>query len=92
VSNLRAGALPQGYSTAAFPAYTACRLLALHVISKSAAFEQQLTRAESRSDANDPKQKVLVKLFGGPPFSMDTLGDTVADRFVDVPPILDRAR
>ena len=32
------------------------------------------------------------QLFRGHPFSLDALGDTVADRLVDVPPILDRAR
>jgi hypothetical protein len=43
-----------------------------------------------RGSYND--DAVTDKLFGSPPFSMDTLGDTVADRFVYVPPILDRAR
>jgi hypothetical protein len=30
-------------------------------------------------------------LFRGDALSFDTLGDTIADRFVDVPPILERA-
>jgi hypothetical protein len=32
-----------------------------------------------------------VALFRGDPFSFDALGDTIADRFVDVAPILERA-
>ena len=35
---------------------------------------------------------VTDQLFRGHPFSLDALGDTVADRLVDVPPIFDRAR
>jgi hypothetical protein len=32
-----------------------------------------------------------VALFRGDPFAFDALGDAVADRFVDVAPILERA-
>src|SRR5271163_141032 len=35
---------------------------------------------------------VTDQLFRGYPFSFDALGDAVADRLVDVPPILERAR
>ena len=35
--------------------------------------------------------ELQVALFRSDAFSFDTMGDTVADRLVDVPPILERA-
>ena len=37
------------------------------------------------------RSRASVALFRGDPFSFDALGDAVADRFVDVAPILERA-